>query len=124
MLQEVFKEVIEETLVLLYRQIRKVGGSVTATFLVGGLGRNPYLKRCIVKKFEESAGQVKQDIKGDLAAMRGAAYYGIDGVKRPEQTDIVEFPYKDEKFTPENYDTVICIGNISPNFLFRVLNNF
>lgn len=64
-----------------------------------------------MRKFGEKAGKVGQNVQGDLAAMRGAAYYGIDGVKRPEQTDIAEFPYKDETFVPENYDTVICIGN-------------
>jgi len=52
--------------------------------------------------------------------MRGALYYGLDGSRKPTQTDIIESSYDGvqdasgthhDGFVPENYDMIICYGN-------------
>lgn len=112
MVERVFAPIVSKILVLLERQIKKVGGKVKAIFLVGGLGRNHYLERRIKLEFSGYVDEVHRNKKADIAAMKGAAFYGVDDMKRDLQTDIVGFDYKDDKFDPEYYDTVICIGSI------------
>lgn len=111
MVNNVFKNVVDKVIFLLARQMKKIGGSVKATFLVGGLGCNPYLKRRILQEFTATVDMFKRDPNMHKATMTGAAYYGIASLKRPEQIDIAEISYKDDELNPIDYDTLVCIGN-------------
>ncbi|EPB90796.1 hypothetical protein HMPREF1544_02374 [Mucor circinelloides 1006PhL] len=122
----VFDPIIHTTIKLLEKQIEKIKDPIVATFLVGGFGRNPYLHYKIKDNFkiEENGrivgykcGTLYDDEKGNLAAMRGALYYGLDGSRKPTQTDIIESSYDGvqdasgthhDGFVPENYDMIIC----------------
>ncbi|KAI8636385.1 hypothetical protein BD408DRAFT_93467 [Parasitella parasitica] len=126
MAKKVFDPIVDTTIHLLKKQIRKINSPVVATFLVGGFGQNPYLQYRIKNEFkvEENGkivgykcGELLKDEKGNLAAMRGALYYGLDGSRKPTQTDIIKADYCDQKdpvgtnhngFIVENYDTLIC----------------
>lgn len=125
----VFDPIIRTTIKLLEKQIEKIKDPIVATFLVGGFGRNPYLHYKIKDNFkiEENGrivgykcGTLYDDEKGNLAAMRGALYYGLDGSRKPTQTDIIESSYDGvqdasgthhDGFVAENYDMIICYGN-------------
>lgn len=121
----VFDPVIDTTINLLEKQINKIKDPVFATFLVGGFGRNPYLYYRVKDKFKMEngdyrCGNLQVDEKGNLAAMRGALYYGLDGSRKPAQTDIIEAPYDGAKdasginhdgFVADNYNLLICYGN-------------
>ncbi|KAI7891298.1 uncharacterized protein EV154DRAFT_420532, partial [Mucor mucedo] len=80
MREKVFDEVIDNTIDLLKRQIKKANGNIKYTYLVGGFGGSPYLRKRILKAFPVKSplylGVLIQDDRGDIAAMRGAAYYG------------------------------------------------
>ncbi|GAN05319.1 hypothetical protein MAM1_0087c04789 [Mucor ambiguus] len=122
----VFDPVISTTIKLLEKQIDKIMEPVVATFLVGGFGRNPYLHYRIKDKFKIEqdgkvigyrCGELSDDDKGNLAAMRGALYYGLDGSRKPSQTDIIEEPYdgandasgtNHDGFVADNYNLLIC----------------
>ncbi|KAL9557095.1 hypothetical protein MBANPS3_001552 [Mucor bainieri] len=123
----VFDPVINTTIDLLDKQIEKIQDPVVATFLVGGFGRNPYLHYRIKDKFKilddagnvigYRCGELSDDEKGNLAAMRGALYYGLDGSRKPTQTDIIEDSYDGVKdpsgtnhdgFVADNYNLLIC----------------
>lgn len=129
MAKEIFDPIVDTTIELLKKQIRKIYGPVVATFLVGGFGRNPYLQYRIRETFkiEENeriigykCGILRDDENGNLAAMRGALYYGLDGSRKPAQTDIIEADYTQKEatgpngddFIAGNYDTLICYGMI------------
>ncbi|CEP07046.1 hypothetical protein [Parasitella parasitica] len=126
MAKKIFDPVVDTTIHLLKKQIRKINGPVAATFLVGGFGQNPYLQYRIKNEFriEENGeivgykcGKLLKDEKGNLAAMRGALYYGLDGSRKPTQTDIITANYYNQRdptgsnhdgFIAEDYNTVIC----------------
>lgn len=129
MAKKIFDPIVDTTVELLKKQIRKIYGPVVATFLVGGFGKNPYLQYKIKEAFkiEENGvvtgykcGGLHDDDDGNLAAMRGALYYGLDGSRKPAQTDIIEADYTQKEstgsngddFIAENYDTLICYGMI------------
>lgn len=120
--EKVFDKVINTTIELLDIQIRKIKGPIKATFLVGGLGRSPYLQQKIQENFRISkdsyrCGNIIADEQGDLATMRGAVYYGIESSLSAPQTDIHDSRNQRDMLhlTPGKYDTLICYG-----LLYRV----
>ncbi|KAI7891318.1 uncharacterized protein EV154DRAFT_420603 [Mucor mucedo] len=80
MREKVFDEVVDNTIDFLKRQIKKANGNIKYTYLVGGFGGSPYLRKRILNEFPFGhplhIGSLIQDDRGDTAAMRGAAYYG------------------------------------------------
>ncbi|KAI7891303.1 uncharacterized protein EV154DRAFT_464359 [Mucor mucedo] len=80
MREKVFDEVVDNTIGLLKRHIRKANGNIKCTYLVGGFGIIVYLQKRILAACPVgspfSIGHLVIDNRGDTAAMRGAAYYG------------------------------------------------
>ncbi|KAI7875538.1 uncharacterized protein EV154DRAFT_76286 [Mucor mucedo] len=111
MREEVFDEVINNTIELLRRQIKKANGKITRTYLVGGFGGSPYLRKRILNEFPADSplhiGSLIQDDRGDTAAMRGALIYGIDGSRKEPQSDVVVAHYQNTDTS--KYNTLVCI---------------
>ncbi|KAG2196471.1 hypothetical protein INT47_012672 [Mucor saturninus] len=111
MREKVFDEVINNTIELLRRQIKKANGDITRTYLVGGFGGSPYLRKRILNEFPADSplyiGNLIQDDRGDTAAMRGALIYGIDGSRREPQSDVVVAHYQNTNTS--KYNTLVCI---------------
>lgn len=114
----VFKDVVKSTIDLIDRQIKKANGDIDRTYLVGGFGGSPYLRKMIKKhflkkgtKFPETkfdTGTLITDDLGNSAAMRGAMVYGIDGSRRAPQSDVAEKMFKYNK--TDKYNALICLG--------------
>ncbi|GAA5809045.1 hypothetical protein MFLAVUS_002448 [Mucor flavus] len=131
MARKVFDTVVDNTIELIDRQIKKANGGISRTYLVGGLGGSPYLRKKILKKFyrkdtkfpnsEFESGRLITDTAGNSAAMRGAMVYGIDGSRRKPQTDVVEKPF--ECASTDRYNTLICldIGYLTTSCSYRNL---
>ncbi|KAI9261963.1 hypothetical protein EDC94DRAFT_694350 [Helicostylum pulchrum] len=129
----VFDPVIDATIELINRQIKKANGGISRTYLVGGFGGSPYLRKKILKKFykkgtdfpnsEFESGRLITDTIGNSAAMRGAMVYGIDGSRRKPQTDVVETPF--DCASTDKYNTLICldIGYLTTSCSYRNLKN-
>lgn len=117
MAKKVFDPVVDNTIELIDRQIKKANGDISRTYLVGGFGGSPYLRKKILKKFHRKSdfpnlvfdsGLLITDTAGNSAAMRGAMVYGIDGSRRKPQTDVVEKKF--ECASTDRYNTLICLG--------------
>ncbi|KAG2236128.1 hypothetical protein INT48_006144 [Thamnidium elegans] len=131
--KEVFDPVVDATIELINRQIKKANGGISRTYLVGGFGGSPYLRKKILKTFykkdsnfpnsEFESGQLITDTAGNSAAMRGAMVYGIDGSRRSPQTDVVEKTF--ECASTDEYNTLICldIGYLTTSCSYRNLKN-
>ncbi|KAL9558419.1 hypothetical protein MBANPS3_000919 [Mucor bainieri] len=126
----VFDPVINTTIDLLDKQIKKIQDPVATTFLVGGFGRNPYLHYRIKDKFKilddagnvigYRCGELSDDDRGNLAAIRGALHYGLDGVRQAMPTEIIPID-----ISLKNLDLTICIDVRRDRLLYscRVLNS-
>ncbi|KAG2196290.1 hypothetical protein INT47_012512 [Mucor saturninus] len=111
MREHVFDEVIDNTIDLLRRQIKKANGNITHTFMVGGFGGSPYLCKRILNEFpagsELSVGNLINDDRGDTAAMRGAMIYGINESRKDPQSSVVVSKYEDD--STSQYNTLVCL---------------
>ncbi|GAN05310.1 conserved hypothetical protein [Mucor ambiguus] len=115
--EEVFDEVVDRTIQLLDMQIEKIRtkDSIKATFLVGGLGDNPYLNQRIREYFNMGkdkfkCGMIINSEYGDLATMRGAVHYGIESAFGAPQANIatLESPKDQLNLVPGEFDVLIC----------------
>lgn len=109
MRENVFDGIINSTLDLLRRQIKKANGGIRRTYLVGGFGGSPYLRKRIKKDLGPDVGELVDDYRGNTAAMRGALIYGIDGSRKDPQSDVVVDKYYDGENTLQ-YNTLVCLG--------------
>lgn len=123
MRENVFDEVINNTIDLLRRQIKKANGKITRTYLVGGFGGSPYLRKRIINEFPEFSslyiGNLIEDDRGDTAAMRGALIYGIDGSRKEPQSDVVEEDF--QSTDTSEYNTLVCLGKFLVNTFLTCL---
>lgn len=112
MCEYVFDPVVNATLKLIENQIQKANSSeIQAIFLLGGFGESKYLKKKADISFKDKVKEIIRCDKGDRAAMRGAIYFGIDGIQRSQQEkSIISRDFKDDDFDPESFDVLICIG--------------
>ncbi|KAL9558415.1 hypothetical protein MBANPS3_000915 [Mucor bainieri] len=119
--KEVFDDVINKTIQLLDMQIEKIQSKneIKATFLVGGLGNNPYLNYRIREHFSKGmskgksrCGTIINDKDGDLATMRGAVYYGIEAAfGAPEANIATSNNHEDQLYSvPGELDVLVCYG--------------
>ncbi|GAA5810159.1 hypothetical protein MFLAVUS_003578 [Mucor flavus] len=128
---EVFEEVTKRTLTLINRQIKKANNNIRRTYLIGGFGNSPYLRKRIRKAFfingtsfpnsRYRVGDLITDDRGDSAAMRGAMVLAIDVCRRRSQSDFVERKF--EHASADKYNTLICldIGYLSTSCSYRDL---
>ncbi|KAI7875533.1 uncharacterized protein EV154DRAFT_606830 [Mucor mucedo] len=111
MRENVFDEVINNTIELVRRQIKKANGEIKRIYLVGGFGGLPYLRKRILNEFPADSplhiGSLIQDDRGDAAAMRGALVYAIDGSRHEPQSDVVFDTYKNT--STSKYNALICL---------------
>ncbi|KAI7891306.1 uncharacterized protein EV154DRAFT_226518 [Mucor mucedo] len=103
----IFDEVINNTLEFVRKQIKKANGKITRTYLVGGFGGSPYLQKRLLNKFPNDIGDLMFDKRGDIATMRGALIYGIDGSRIEPQTDVVMDSYQSPDIF--EYNTLVCL---------------
>lgn len=117
--KNVFDEIVNKIIKLIGRQIKKANGDIARTYLIGGFGGSPYLRKRIINEFPinspYSIGNLIQDERGDTAAMRGALFYGIDNSRKDLQSNVVEEEYGDENTS--QFNTLVCLGNISTKLL-------
>lgn len=137
MKEKVFDQVVEDTIDLLRQQINKSKGNVKKRidpltqeekkphydgikqiYLVGGFGTSKYLCKKILNEFFVKDSKTKKyevdelvmaGVNTELAAMKGAAYYGDDGNKRASQREIVKNSLDDSN---DGYDVLVCIGKV------------
>lgn len=109
----VFDPVVNATLKLIENQIQKANSStqIQAIFLLGGFGESKYLLKRANVSFKDKVKEIISCDNGDRAAMRGAIYFGIEGIQRSHQEkSIISRNFKDKDFDPESFDVLICIG--------------
>ncbi|KAI7895644.1 uncharacterized protein EV154DRAFT_494467 [Mucor mucedo] len=111
MCKYVFDPVVNATLRLIDNQIQKANSSeIQAIFLLGGFGESRYLLKRANICFQDKVKEIISCENGDRAAMRGAIYFGIDGIQRSHHDkSIISRNFKDKKFDPESFDVLICI---------------
>ncbi|KAG2205245.1 hypothetical protein INT47_009510 [Mucor saturninus] len=111
MREKVFDEVINNTIEFLKRQIKKANGNIKNTYLLGGFGGSPYLRKRILNEFPFGhplhIGSLIQNDRGDTAAMRGALVYGIEDSRYEPQSDVVFDKY--ENTSTSKYNALICL---------------
>jgi hypothetical protein len=116
----VFDQVIKNTLHLLQRQVDKVNGNIKRIYLDGGFGCSPYLQKRIKERFAKNnkceIGKLAVNTRGNTAAMRGALYYGIDGSRRPPQSDIAINQYNAGKI--HQFEVLICLCNTMHDWIY------
>lgn len=117
----VFDPVVNATLKLIENQIQKANSStqIQAIFLLGGFGESKYLLKRANVSFKDKVKEIISCDNGDRAAMRGAIYFGIEGIQRSHQEkSIISRNFKDKDFDPESFDVLICIGKKKKECLF------
>lgn len=131
----VFDPVVQEVIMLIENQIRNANSKIDATYLLGGFGNSPYLMRKIKEHFKENqAGEITNskinNSPGELAAMRGAIYYGLDGLRSTQLTSIETVRFKDQRFNPNDFSILLCFGksekrhslsNLKLNFFVHII---
>lgn len=117
MRENVFDGVINNIVEFITRQIKKIDGNITATYMAGRYGGLPYMNKRILNEFPIdsplSLGHLIQDNMYDTAAMRGALFHGIDASRKEPQSSIVVSKYEDH-YTSQ-YNTLVCLGNLTKN---------
>lgn len=117
----VFDPVVKEVILLIENQIRNANSKIDTTYLLGGFGNSPYLMRRIREHFSENeAGEItnskSNDSPGELAAMRGAIYYGLDSLRSTQLTSIETVRFKDQRFNPNDFSILLCFGKSKRSF--------
>jgi hypothetical protein len=90
--QHVFEPVCNQVISLIEEQIQTSETQLVAIFLVGDFGQFNYLFRRFEDEFSSRVGFIGVPPRGELAAVRGAAYYGLDHpiVSEPVSTNSPE----------------------------------
>lgn len=109
----VFDPVVKEVILLIENQIRNANSKIDTTYLLGGFGNSPYLVRKVKKHFNRNeAGEIKNSeinkSPGEVAAMRGAIYCGLDSLRSTQLTSIETVRFKDQRFDPNDYSILLC----------------
>lgn len=112
MREKIFDDVINSILDLLKRQIQKADNKISRTYLVGGFGCSPYLRKRIKMVFgpgkELEVGDLIYDDRGETAVMRGALIYAIDCIRQELQSDFVENIF--DSTETKQFNTLVCLG--------------
>ncbi|KAG2229760.1 hypothetical protein INT48_004764 [Thamnidium elegans] len=106
----VFDPEVEKTLSLIDNQIKKANSTkIEAIFLLGGFGESKYLQEQTKKRFKDVVGEVITDESGNLAAMQGAIYYGLEELKRSREISIISSNFQSSDFDSSQSKLLICI---------------
>lgn len=111
MCARVFDPEVEKTLSLIDNQIKKANSTkIEAIFLLGGFGESKYLLAQTEKRFKDIVGEVITNNSGNLAAMQGAIYFGLEELKRSHEISVISSNFQDSDFDSSRSKLLICIG--------------
>jgi hypothetical protein len=104
--QHVFEPVCKQVISLIDKQVQTSGTQLIAIFLVGDFGQSTHLFRCLDDEFHSRVGFIGVPPWAELAAVRGAVYFGLDHpiVSEPVSTNT---PEPDLTSTPMNIPAVL-----------------
>ncbi|KAG2213445.1 hypothetical protein INT47_009119 [Mucor saturninus] len=111
MRENVFDHVTNNVIEFVRTQMKKIGGNITRTYLTGGSGEIPYIKKRFLNEFPKYSplylGNLASDYKDDTAIMKGALIYGIDASRKEPQSPVIASKYEDDNTS--QYNTLVCL---------------